>query len=89
MEPTYKIIRTLKDGQRAPVASFNDLNEARQTIASLSRYWPGHYSILCSPSDELVVERKDKGKRPGGQDKNLPQVVTEREVSNDENKTSS
>lgn len=46
METTYKVVCTLKDGQRVPVASFEALGEARRLVAALSGYWPNDYAIL-------------------------------------------
>jgi hypothetical protein len=45
-ERTYKIVRTLPDGQRILVGSFDDVNEARKRIEALSEYWPGDYAIV-------------------------------------------
>jgi hypothetical protein len=46
MEGHYKIVRTLPDGQRVLVGSFEDVNEARKRIEALSKYWPGDYVIV-------------------------------------------
>jgi hypothetical protein len=46
VEGSYKIVRTLPDGQRILVGSFEDVNEARKRIEALSKYWPGDYVIV-------------------------------------------
>jgi hypothetical protein len=44
-ERAYKIFRVLEDGQQMFVASFDDIDEARNLVASLKEIWPGDYSI--------------------------------------------
>ena len=48
----YKIVRTLEDGQRVQVATFQDLNKARGLVASLNEYWPGAYAIVPSSAEK-------------------------------------
>jgi len=48
----YKIVRTLEDGQRVQVATFQDIGKARGLAASLNEYWPGAYAIVPSSSEE-------------------------------------
>jgi hypothetical protein len=48
----YEVVRTLEDGQRVQVGTFQELSEARGLIASLSEYWPGGYSIVPSSKQE-------------------------------------
>lgn len=57
MKRAYKIFCTLADGQRVPVASFDDLSQAKATMASLSRYWPHDYAIVSA--DEKVESVKE------------------------------
>ena len=51
-DQAYEIVRTLEDGQRVQVATFQDLSEARGLVAALNEYWPGGYSIVPSRSEK-------------------------------------
>ena len=46
MEVIYKIVRTLPDGQRVLIGTFENVDEARKRVAALSEYWPGDYVIV-------------------------------------------
>ncbi len=46
MERPYKVERTQPDGQRVPVGTFKDVEEAKQQIAAFSEFWPGEYVIV-------------------------------------------
>ena len=45
-ERPYKIVRTLPDGQRVLIGTFEDVSEARKRVAAFSEYWPGDYVIV-------------------------------------------
>jgi hypothetical protein len=51
IEKRYKIVRVLEDGERIPVSSLEDADEARRLIASLNEYWPGNYSMIQTDAD--------------------------------------
>jgi hypothetical protein len=51
IEKRYKIVRVLEDGERIPVSSLEDADEARRLIASLNEYWPGNYSMIPLDAD--------------------------------------
>ena len=53
-ERPYKIIRTLPDGQRVLIGTFEDVREAR--IAAFSEYWPGDY-VIVPPIYEQRADR--------------------------------
>lgn len=48
----YKIVRTLEDGQRVQVATFQDIDKAEGLLASLNEYWPGAYAIVPSSAEK-------------------------------------
>lgn len=56
LERRYKIVRTLPDGQRVLIGTFEDVSEARKRIAAFSEYWPGDYTIV-QPHAEKRVDR--------------------------------
>ncbi len=55
----YKIVRTLEDGQRVQVATFQDINKARGLVASLNEYWPGAYAIVPSSAEKRSARTVD------------------------------
>jgi hypothetical protein len=46
MERPYKVERTQPDGQRVPVGTYKNVDEARKQIAAFSEFWPGEYVIV-------------------------------------------
>ena len=44
----YKVFRKLETGELLPLASFEDLDRAKQLIASLEEHWPGDYFVMDS-----------------------------------------
>jgi len=56
LERTYKIVRTLPDGQRVLIGTFEDVSEARKRVAAFSEYWPGDY-VIVPPIYEQRTDR--------------------------------
>jgi hypothetical protein len=60
MEPIakrlYKIVRTLADGQRVLIGTFEDESETRKRVAAFSEYWPGDY-VIVPPNYEQRADR--------------------------------
>lgn len=50
----YTIMRQVEDGQRVPVSTLEDYQQAQRLISSLSEYWPGGYSILQSDAEHFT-----------------------------------
>jgi hypothetical protein len=46
----YKIFRKLETGELLLVASFDDLDQAKQLVESLNEHWPADYSVQDSVS---------------------------------------
>ncbi len=47
----YNVFRKLETGELLPLASFEDLDRAKQLIASLEEHWPGDYFVRDSASN--------------------------------------
>jgi hypothetical protein len=47
----YKVFRKLETGELLVLASFEDLDRAKQLIASLEEHWPGDYFVRDSLSN--------------------------------------
>jgi hypothetical protein len=56
VERPYKIVRTLADGQRVLIGTFEDVSEARKRVAAFSEYWPGDY-VIVPPIYEQRADR--------------------------------
>ena len=50
MTRAHDILRKLENGEVLPVASRNDLAEAKQLAESLNSYWPAEYIVRDSRS---------------------------------------
>lgn len=50
MVRAYDILRKLENGEMLPIASRNDLAEAKQLAESLNFYWPAEYIVRESQS---------------------------------------
>jgi hypothetical protein len=46
----YKIFRKLETGELLLLASFDDLDQAKELVQSLNEHWPGDYSVQDSVS---------------------------------------
>jgi hypothetical protein len=56
VERPYKIVRTLPNGQRVLIGTFEDVSEARKRVAAFSEYWPGDY-VIVPPTYEQRADR--------------------------------
>ena len=54
LERPYKVVRTLPDGERLLVGTFEDANEARKRVAAFTEYWPGDYVIVPPTYEQRV-----------------------------------
>ena len=54
IKPLYTIVREVEDGQRVPVSTLENYEQAERLISSLSEYWPGDYSILKTDTRQFV-----------------------------------
>ena len=55
LEPSYKIVRTLPDGERVLIGTFSDLCAARKQVAAFSEYWPGDYVIVLPDYEQRAA----------------------------------
>ena len=67
MPRTYDILRKLENGEVLPIASRNDLEEARELAESLNDYWPAEYIVRESKSGvEFHLKQERLADRPQG-----------------------
>ena len=59
MPRAYDILRKLENGEVLPIASRNDLSEAKQLAESLNDYWPAEYIVReCASGAEFHLRQQ-------------------------------
>ena len=65
MPRAYDILRKLENGEVLPIASRNDLEEAKQLAESLNAYWPAEYIVReCASGAEFHLKQERLADRP-------------------------
>ena len=60
MARAYDILRKLETGELLPIASRNDLEEAKQLAESLNSYWPAEYIVRETESGAEFNLRQER-----------------------------
>jgi len=70
MARAYDILRKLENGEVLPIASRNDLSEAKQLAESLNAYWPAEYVVReCASGAEFHLKQPNPADQPQGAQK--------------------
>jgi len=70
MPRAYDILRKLENGEVLPIASRNDLSEAKQLAESLNAYWPAEYVVReCASGAEFHLKQPNPADQPQGAQK--------------------
>jgi hypothetical protein len=64
MPVAYTILRKLQGGELLRVATFDDLDEARQVADGLYQYWPAEYLVIAAHQTSRVQHESFYERRP-------------------------